>query len=147
MNKVVIITGASRGIGAAAAKKLAEQGYRVCVNYRTQQEAADQVVAEIQANGGKAIAIAADVADEKQVLSLFDETEREFGAVTHLVNNVGILFTQSPLSEISLERFQKVMNTNVNSCFLCCREAARRFSAGGAIVNVSSGASRSGRAI
>ncbi|HCG6694275.1 glucose 1-dehydrogenase [Vibrio parahaemolyticus] len=142
MNKVVIVTGASRGIGAATAKKLAEQGYRVCVNYRTQQEAADQVVAEIQANGGKAIA--ADVADEQQVLNLFDATENALGSVTHLVNNVGILFTQSPLAEISLERFQTVMNTNVVSCFLCCREAAERFSAGGAIVNVSSGASRSG---
>ncbi|MEF1162545.1 SDR family NAD(P)-dependent oxidoreductase, partial [Vibrio parahaemolyticus] len=108
MNKVVIVTGASRGIGAATAKKLAEQGYRVCVNYRTQQEAADQVVAEIQANGGKAIAIAADVADEQQVLSLFEETEREFGAVTHLVNNVGVLFTQSPMADISLERFKTV---------------------------------------
>ncbi|TON95674.1 NAD(P)-dependent oxidoreductase, partial [Vibrio parahaemolyticus] len=83
-----------------------------------------------QANGGKAIAIAADVADEQQVLSLFEETEREFGAVTHLVNNVGVLFTQSPMADISLERFKTVMNTNVVSCFLCCREAAKRFSAG-----------------
>ena len=144
MNKVVIITGASRGIGAATAKKLAEQGYAVCVNYRAQSEAAHQVVRDIQANGGKAIAVQADVSDEQQVLNLFDATENALGSVTHLVNNVGILFTQSPLAEISLERFQKVMNTNVNSCFLCCREAAKRFSTGGAIVNVSSGASRSG---
>ncbi|HHX8648032.1 MULTISPECIES: glucose 1-dehydrogenase [Vibrio diabolicus subgroup] len=144
MNKVVIVTGASRGIGAATAKKLAEQGYAVCVNYRAQSEAAHQVVRDIQANGGKAIAIQADVSDEQQVLNLFDATENALGSVTHLVNNVGILFTQSPLAEISLERFQKVMNTNVNSCFLCCREAAKRFSTGGAIVNVSSGASRSG---
>ncbi|MGI3036980.1 glucose 1-dehydrogenase [Vibrio diabolicus] len=144
MNKVVIVTGASRGIGAATAKKLAEQGYAVCVNYREQSEAAHQVVRDIQANGGKAIAVQADVSDEQQVLNLFDATENALGSVTHLVNNVGILFTQSPLAEISLERFQKVMNTNVNSCFLCCREAAKRFSTGGAIVNVSSGASRSG---
>ncbi|NVC50815.1 glucose 1-dehydrogenase [Vibrio diabolicus] len=144
MNKVVIVTGASRGIGAATAKKLAEQGYAVCVNYRAQSEAAHQVVRDIQANGGKAIAVQADVSDEQQVLKLFDATENALGSVTHLVNNVGILFTQSPLAEISLERFQKVMNTNVNSCFLCCREAAKRFSTGGAIVNVSSGASRSG---
>ncbi|HHF3034454.1 TPA: glucose 1-dehydrogenase [Vibrio diabolicus] len=144
MNKVVIVTGASRGIGAATAKKLAEQGYAVCVNYRAQSEAAHQVVRGIQANGGKAIAVQADVSDEQQVLNLFDATENALGSVTHLVNNVGILFTQSPLAEISLERFQKVMNTNVNSCFLCCREAAKRFSTGGAIVNVSSGASRSG---
>ncbi|MFH4859621.1 glucose 1-dehydrogenase [Vibrio diabolicus] len=144
MNKVVIVTGASRGIGAATAKKLAEQGYAVCVNYRAQSEAAHQVVRDIQANGGKAIAVQADVSDEQQVLNLFDATENALGSVTYLVNNVGILFTQSPLAEISLERFQKVMNTNVNSCFLCCREAAKRFSAGGAIVNVSSGASRSG---
>ncbi|MGR5417176.1 glucose 1-dehydrogenase [Vibrio diabolicus] len=144
MNKVVIVTGSSRGIGAATAKKLAEQGYAVCVNYRAQSEAAHQVVRDIQANGGKAIAVQADVSDEQQVLNLFDATENALGSVTHLVNNVGILFTQSPLAEISLERFQKVMNTNVNSCFLCCREAAKRFSTGGAIVNVSSGASRSG---
>ncbi|MGY5688694.1 glucose 1-dehydrogenase [Vibrio chemaguriensis] len=144
MNKVVIVTGASRGIGAATAKKLAEQGYAVCVNYRAQSEAAHQVVRDIQANGGKAIAVQADVSDEQQVLNLFDATENALGSVTHLVNNVGILFTQSPLAEISLERFQKVMNTNVNSCFLCCREAAKRFSTGGTIVNVSSGASRSG---
>ncbi|AVF92749.1 NAD(P)-dependent oxidoreductase [Vibrio diabolicus] len=144
MNKVVIVTGASRGIGAATAKKLAEQGYAVCVNYRAQSEAAHQVARDIQANGGKAIAVQADVSDEQQVLNLFDATENALGSVTHLVNNVGILFTQSPLAEISLERFQKVMNTNVNSCFLCCREAAKRFSTGGAIVNVSSGASRSG---
>ncbi|EPN4954687.1 glucose 1-dehydrogenase [Vibrio diabolicus] len=144
MNKVVIVTGASRGIGAATAKKLAEQGYAVCVNYRAQSEAAHQVVRDIQANGGKAIAVQADVSDEQQVLNLFDATENALGSVTHLVNNVGILFTQSPLAEISLERFQKVMNTNVNSCFLCCREAAKRFSTGGAIVNISSGASRSG---
>ncbi|HHF3131765.1 TPA: glucose 1-dehydrogenase [Vibrio diabolicus] len=144
MNKVVIVTGASRGIGAATAKKLAEQGYAVCVNYRAQSEAAHQVVRDIQANGGKAIAVQADVSDEQQVLNLFDATENALGSVTHLVNNVGILFTQSPLAEISLERFQKVMNTNVNSCFLCCREAAKRFRTGGAIVNVSSGASRSG---
>jgi len=144
LNKVVIVTGASRGIGAATAKKLAEQGYAVCVNYRAQSEAAHQVVRDIQANGGKAIAVQADVSDEQQVLKLFDATENALGSVTHLVNNVGILFTQSPLAEISLERFQKVMNTNVNSCFLCCREAAKRFSTGGAIVNVSSGASRSG---
>ena len=141
MNKVVIVTGASRGIGAATAKKLAEQGYAVCVNYRAQSEAAHQVVRDIQANGGKAIAVQADVSDEQQVLSLFDETEREFGAVTHLVNNVGILFTQSPLAEISLERFQKVMNTNVNSCFLCCREAAKRFSTGGAMDTLTKGLS------
>ncbi|HHF0554106.1 TPA: glucose 1-dehydrogenase [Vibrio antiquarius] len=144
MNKVVIVTGASRGIGAATAKKMAEQGYAVCVNYRAQSEAAHQVVRDIQANGGKALAVQADVSDEQQVLNLFDATENALGSVTHLVNNVGILFTQSPLAEISLERFQKVMNTNVNSCFLCCREAAKRFSTGGAIVNVSSGASRSG---
>ncbi|HAS6795250.1 NAD(P)-dependent oxidoreductase [Vibrio parahaemolyticus] len=144
MNKVVIVTGASRGIGAATAKKLAEQGYDVCVNYRAQSEAAHQVVRDIQANGGKAIAVQADVSDEQQVLNLFDATENALGSVTHLVNNVGVLFTQSPLADISLERFQTVMNTNVVSCFLCCREAAKRFSAGGAIVNVSSGASRSG---
>ncbi|MFM2624511.1 SDR family oxidoreductase [Vibrio owensii] len=144
MQKVVIITGASRGIGAATAKLLAKQGYAVCVNYRAQAEAAAQVVREIEEVGGKAIAIKADVSDEKQVLSLFEQTEQVLGKVTHLVNNVGILFTQSRLADMSLERFQTVMNANVTSCFLCSREAAKRFEPGNAIVNVSSAASRSG---
>ncbi|EKO3798351.1 SDR family NAD(P)-dependent oxidoreductase [Vibrio harveyi] len=144
MQKVVIITGASRGIGAATARRLAAQGYSVCVNYRTQTDAATQVVNEIEENGGNAIAIQADVSNEQQVLSLFEQTEQALGKVTHLVNNVGILFTQSRLTDMSLERFQSVMNTNVTSCFLCCREAAKRFESGSAIVNVSSAASRSG---
>ena len=144
MQKVVIITGASRGIGAATAKLLAKQGYAVCVNYRAQVEAAAQVVREIEEIGVKAIAIKADVSDEQQVLSLFEQTEQALGKVTHLVNNVGILFTQSRLTDMSLERFQSVMNANVTSCFLCCREAAKRFESGSAIVNVSSAASRSG---
>ncbi|EKM32100.1 NAD-dependent epimerase/dehydratase family protein [Vibrio harveyi] len=144
MQKVVIITGASRGIGAATAKRLAAQGYSVCVNYRAQTDAATQVVNEIEENGGNAIAIQADVSNEQQVLSLFEQTEQALGKVTHLVNNVGILFTQSRLTDMSLERFQSVMNTNVTSCFLCCREAAKRFESGSVIVNVSSAASRSG---
>lgn len=144
MQKVVIITGASRGIGAATAKLLAKQGYAVCVNYRTQADAAAQVVSEIEKSDGKAIAIKTDVSDEQQVLSLFEQTEQALGKVTHLVNNVGILFTQSRLADMSLERFQTVMNANVTSCFLCCREAAKRFESGNAIVNVSSAASRSG---
>ncbi|WP_010453356.1 SDR family oxidoreductase [Vibrio rotiferianus] len=144
MQKVVIITGASRGIGAATAKLLAKQGYAVCVNYRAKAKAAAKVVREIEEIGGKAIAIKADVSDEQQVLSLFEQTEQALGKVTHLVNNVGILFTQSRLADMSLERFQTVMNSNVTSCFLCCREAAKRFESGNAIVNVSSAASRSG---
>ncbi|MEW4344434.1 SDR family oxidoreductase, partial [Vibrio diabolicus] len=111
--------------------------------YRAQAEAAAQVVREIEEVGGKAIAIKTDVSDEQQVLSLFEQTEQALGKVTHLVNNVGILFTQSRLADMSLERFQTVMNANVTSCFLCCREAAKRFESGNAIVNVSSAASRS----
>ncbi|YCO01264.1 SDR family oxidoreductase [Vibrio sp. VNB-15] len=144
MEKVVIITGASRGIGAATAKLLAKHGYAVCVNYNNRADAAAQVVAEIKEGGGKAIAIQADVSNEQQVLALFEQTEQALGKVTHLVNNVGVLFTQSRLADMSLERFQLVMNTNVSSCFLCCREAAKRFESGNAIVNVSSAASRSG---
>ncbi|GEM77287.1 glucose 1-dehydrogenase [Vibrio sagamiensis] len=144
MDKVVIVTGASRGIGAASAKLLAKQGYLVCVNYRNRNDAAQKVVEDIEQSGGRAIAIQADVSNEQQVKDLFDKTERNLGRVTHLVNNAGILFTQSRLTDISLERFQKVMSANVVGCFLCCREAAKRFKSGSAIVNVSSAASRSG---
>ncbi|ELL9329443.1 glucose 1-dehydrogenase [Vibrio fluvialis] len=144
MNKVVIVTGGSRGIGAATSKLLAKQGYAVCVNYRANQANADQVVGAITDMGGRAFAMQADVANEQEVEALFAATHQRFGVVTHLVNNAGILDKQSRLADMSLERFNHVMNTNVTSCFLCCREALKQMPAGGAIVNVSSAASRSG---
>ncbi|EOC1775041.1 glucose 1-dehydrogenase [Vibrio fluvialis] len=144
MNKVVIVTGGSRGIGAATSKLLAKQGYAVCVNYRANQASADQVVGAISDMGGRAFAMQADVANEQEVEALFAATHQRFGVVTHLVNNAGILDKQSRLADMSLERFNHVMNTNVTSCFLCCREALKQMPAGGAIVNVSSAASRSG---
>ena len=121
MIKVVLVTGASRGIGAATAIHLANQGYAVCVNYLQQSGAANQVVECIHEAGGKAMAIQADVAVETEVTRLFTEVEKALGQVTHLVNNVGILKTQSRLADMSLSRFQKVLSTNVTSCFLCCR--------------------------
>lgn len=144
MSKVVIVTGGSRGIGAATSKLLASKGYAVCVNYHSRVADAESVVSQITALGGRAFAFAADVSNESDVIKLFEATEKRFGNITHLVNNAGILFPQSRLVDLSLERFNKVMSTNVNSCFLCCREAVKRMNAGGAIVNVSSAASRSG---
>lgn len=144
MNRVAIITGASRGIGAATAKLLASKGYAVCVNFRSRVEQAEGVVAEIVGSGGNALAFQADVSQEQDVLALFDATEQAFGPVTALVNNVGVLFTQSRLVDMDVERFNRVMATNVTSCFLCCREAMRRMPDGGAIVNVSSLAARTG---
>ena len=143
-HKVAIVTGASRGIGAATAKLLGAQGYSVCVNYHKQLQAAEQVVTDIKSAGGQAIAMQADVSKEMDVVRLFAQTKQQLGAVTHLVNNVGVLFTQSKLVDMSLARFNRVMNTNVSSCFLCCREAIKTMQAGSAIVNVSSAASRSG---
>lgn len=144
MTKVVIVTGGSRGIGAATSRLLASKGYRVCVNYRARVSEANAVVSDICAAGGKAIACAADVSKEAEVMALFDTAERSLGPVTHLVNNVGILMAQSRLVDMDLDRFQTVLNTNVLSCFLCSREAVRRMKGGGAIVNVSSAAARIG---
>ncbi|ROS01779.1 NAD(P)-dependent dehydrogenase (short-subunit alcohol dehydrogenase family) [Sinobacterium caligoides] len=144
MNKVVIVTGGGRGIGAATSILLAEQGYAVCVNYRQRRQEAEAVVSAIQSKGGRACCFAADVTDEQQVVALFDHAEQQLGKITHLVNNAGILFTQSTLADLTLERFNKVLTTNVSSCFLCSREAIRRMDDGGAIVNVSSAASRTG---
>lgn len=146
MNKIVIITGASRGIGAATALTLASQGYKVCVNYRINKSAANQVVDTIIQQGGQAFAHQADVSQEHEVSELFLAVDRQFGCITHLVNNVGILFPQSKLIDMDAKRINKILTTNVTSYFLCCKEAIKRMQAGSAIVNVSSGAARSGSA-
>ncbi|MFG0884753.1 glucose 1-dehydrogenase [Vibrio sp. CJQ_6] len=144
MNQVVIVTGGSRGIGAATSLLLAQQGYAVCVNYRANRASADKVVEAITHAGGRAFAMQADIAKEEDVVALFTATQQRFGPVTHLVNNAGILDKQSRLVEMSVARFRHVLDTNVIGCFLCCREALKQMPSGGAIVNVSSAASRSG---
>ena len=140
---VVVITGGGRGIGAATARLAARRGYGVCVNYLSHRAAADATVAAIVRDGGRAIAVAADVAREADVVRLFDEARAQLGTVTALVNNAGILERQMRLDEMPAERFQRVFATNVIGAILCAREAVRRMStrhggAGGAIVNVSS---------
>ena len=144
MQNVVIISGASRGIGAATAKLLSAQDYWVCINYLSNKNAALALVEEIKSLGGKAYAHKADVSVESAVIELFDATEAQLGPITHLVNNVGILFPQTQLMNMEVARFNKVMVTNVTSCFLCSREFIRRIKTPGAIVNVSSGASKTG---
>lgn len=144
MKKVAIVTGASRGIGAATALLLAEKGYIVVVNYLDNQEAADRVVQQITESGGKSLAYQADVSIEKQVNQMFLDVNQQIGPVTHLVNNVGVLSTQSRLVDISLQRFRNIMQSNVESCFLCSKAFVKQCVNKGAIVNVSSAASRSG---
>lgn len=148
-NKVAIITGASRGIGAATAVLLGEQGYDICINYHSNHNAAENIKNEILKFGVKCITVQADASESLQVATLFETVDKELGHVTVLVNNVGILQTQCRLTEISEERFSHVLKTNVMSCFLCSKEAVKRMSTrtggqGGSIVNVSSGASTSG---
>ena len=149
MNDVIIVTGASRGIGAATALLAAQRGYSVCVNYRANQSAAESVVREIQSAGGRAIAVAADVSREPDVVRLFETCDRDLGSPTALVNNAGILEKQMRVEAMDAARIQRIFATNVIGSFLCAREAVRRMStkrggAGGAIVNVSSAASRLG---
>ncbi|MGY3944975.1 SDR family oxidoreductase [Aeromonas tecta] len=148
MEKRVLITGASRGIGAATAHYLAGQGYGVCLNYRQQRAVAEALAAEIRERYGVAcIALQADVSVEAEVVRLFEEMDQQLGSVTHLVNNAGILQPQMKVLEMSAERINKTLTTNVTSYFLCCREAVRRMQkgqTGGAIVNVSSAAARLG---
>ena len=149
MNKVLVITGASRGIRAATARLASAAGYSVCVNYRQNQAAADRVVADIEAVGGKAIAVGADVSVEADVVRLFETADRSLGRLSGLVNNAGILEAQARVGSMDAARIHRVLATNVVGAFICAREAVRRLStkqggAGGAIVNVSSGASRLG---
>jgi NAD(P)-dependent dehydrogenase (short-subunit alcohol dehydrogenase family) len=149
MSRVVIITGASRGIGAATARLAAERGYSVCLNYLRNGEAADSLVTEIDRRGGRAIAVRADVSSEPDVVRLFATTDAQLGRVTALVNNAGILERQMKVEQMDAARLGRLFATNVVGCFLCAREAVRRMStahggAGGAIVNLSSAASRLG---
>ncbi|MEX2961540.1 SDR family oxidoreductase [Microbulbifer sp. TYP-18] len=144
MNRVVIVTGGGRGIGAATAKLLAAKGYSVCVNFRQNADRAASTVSAITTSGGNAFAFQADVSVESEVRSLFKAAQSRFGLVTHLVNNAGVLFAQSPLGQVSAERFRKILSSNVMSCFLCCREFINQAGKLAAIVNVSSAASRTG---
>jgi NAD(P)-dependent dehydrogenase (short-subunit alcohol dehydrogenase family) len=149
MDQVLIITGGSRGIGAATARLAAQRGYFVCVNFVRNEAAAAAVVRDIEASGGRAVAIRADVAVEADVVRMFDTVDRSLGRVTGLVNNAGTLERQMRVDTMDAARLTRVLATNVTGSFLCAREAVRRMStkhggAGGAIVNVSSGASRLG---
>lgn len=149
--KVILITGASRGIGAATARLAAERGYAVCVNYRRDRESADRVVADARAQGVRAEAFAADVAVEAEVVRLFETCDTVLGPLDALVNNAGILETQGRVENLDAARLERIFATNVIGAFICAREAVRRMSnrrggAGGAIVNVSSVAARLGAA-
>lgn len=145
----MVITGGSRGIGAATARLAAQQGYAVCVGYVQNRGAADSVVRSIEGDGGRAMAVAADVASEADVVRLFKTVDDELGLVTALVNNAGILEHQMRVEDMDAARLNRIFTTNITGCFLCAREAVKRMSArrggsGGAIVNVSSAASRLG---
>ena len=149
MNKVVIVTGGGRGIGAATAQLAAERGYAVCVNYRKNRASAEAVVSGIEAAGGKALAVEADVALEADVVRLFETADASLGPLTALVNNAGILERQTRIEDIDAARIDRIFGTNVRGAFLCAREAVRRLSTkrggtGGAIVNVSSRAAQLG---
>lgn len=149
MSKVMIVTGGSRGIGAATARLAAQQGYAVAVNYVSNRQAADQVVSEITNAGGHALAVQADMAVEADIMALFETVDRELGQVNVLVNNAGVIDQISRVEDMSFERVDRMMRINVTGPFICAREAIKRMSTrhggqGGAIVNVSSAAAHRG---
>ncbi len=149
MDKVLLVTGGSRGIGAATARLAARQGWAVAVNYRGNSLAADEVVREIRAAGGSAITVQADVADEAQVLRMFEKVDAKLGRLNGLVNNAGVVDVSARVDEMSLARWRRMFDINVIGSLLCAREAVRRMSSrhggeGGAIVNLSSAAARLG---
>jgi NAD(P)-dependent dehydrogenase (short-subunit alcohol dehydrogenase family) len=140
---VVIVTGGSRGIGAATASLAADRGWRVAVNYLKDQAAADRVVNAIREKGGRAVAIRADTSDETAVTAMFNHAERELGPVTGLVNNAGWNGGTATVAELEYDTLRRIFEINVFGYFICAREAVRRMSTerggpGGAIVNVSS---------
>lgn len=151
MTSIVLITGASRGIGAATALLAARHGWDVAVNYSSNEAAAQTVVQAVQALGRRAIAVQADVADEAQVLAMFARIDQELGRLGALVNNAGVVDRAQRLQDMDMARWRRMFDTNVLGSFLCAREAVRRMStaeggAGGSIVNVSSRAACLGSA-
>ena len=151
MREIMLVTGASRGIGAACAELAAERGYDVAISYRRDFRAAESVAERVRGHGGRAVTIQADVADEADVERMFSTVDSELGTLAVLVNNAGSLDLQMRLDEMPAERFERTMKVNVLGVFLCSRAAVRRMSTryggdGGRIVNVSSVASRLGSA-
>lgn len=149
MSRVMLITGASRGIGAATARLAAHQGYALCLNYHQREDAVKQVLEQVHAAGVSAMTVKADVADESQVLQMFDMIDREFGRLDVLVNNAGMLEQQMRLEQMDAARWTRVLGANVIGSFLCAREAIKRMSnqhggQGGSIINLSSIAARLG---
>lgn len=149
MNQVLLITGGSRGIGAATALLAARRGWAVAVNYAHDSNAAQQVAASISAAGGRAIAVQADVGDEAQVLAMFKRVDAELGRLGALVNNAGVVDLPARVDQMSAARLERMMRINIVGSFLCAREAVLRMStrhggSGGAIVNLSSAAARLG---
>ena len=149
MDKVLLVTGGSRGIGAATCRLAARQGWAVAVNYTANSLAADEVVRDIRAAGGRAMAVQADVADEAQVLRMFGQVDAKLGRLTGLVNNAGVVDVSARVEDMSVARWRRMFDINVIGSLICAREAVRRMStkhggAGGSIVNLSSAAARLG---
>ena len=151
MSKIMIITGGSRGIGAATAVLAAERGYDVAINFASNQAAADAIVKAVQAHGRRAIAVKGDVANEADMLELFDACDKQLGKLTCLVNNAGVVDMKSRFDEMSVARWKRMFDINVIGSFICAREAVKRMSTkhggvGGTIINISSAAARIGAA-
>jgi NAD(P)-dependent dehydrogenase (short-subunit alcohol dehydrogenase family) len=144
MGKVTVVTGGSRGIGAATCLKLAGQGHAVAIGYRADQAAAERVVEQVRAVGVPVIAARVDTTDRDLVTELFERAEKELGTVTGLVNNAGVSSRIGPFVELAEADLRRVLDVNVVGYFLCAQEAVRRMTGGGAIVNVSSGAATLG---
>ena len=149
MNEVLIVTGGSRGIGAATARIAGRSGYAVCVNFLKNKAAAKQIVDKINADDGHAIAVGADISKEEEVLELFRTVDDSLGKISALVNNAGILERQMRIEDMDEKRLNRVFITNITGSILCAREAVKRMSIknggnGGTIVNLSSAAARLG---
>jgi len=149
MNPIVLITGGSRGIGAATALLAAQKGFAVAVNYTANSLAADEIVRQIRASGGTAITVQADVGVEAQVMAMFEKVDAKLGPLSALVNNAGVVDVAARVDEMSVARLRRMFDINVLGSFVCAREAVKRMStkhggAGGSIVNVSSVAARLG---